>query len=422
MDINTFRALKGRNYRLYFSGQSVSLIGTWMQRTALYWLIYEKTNSTFMLGLAVFAAQFPSFLFSTFGGVVSDRYNRYRVMLFTQIASLVQATLLAAVIIFTQYAVWEIFAFSIMLGIINAFDVPARQSMIHEIIDNKEDLPNAIALNSSMVNLARLIGPAASGIVLEKFGAGFCFALNALSFVAVIASLLLMRLPEFVKHKHTKKVLGEFKEGWTYLKQTPGIGYVILLLGCISLISLPFITLLPVYAKVIFKGHASTFGYLNSFIGLGAIGGAIFLASLREGIDLKKILFGTLLIFGTGLILFSHMSSLPLALLFATMSGFGMMAQTTVSNTIIQTSSSPEMRGRVISYFAMAFFGMQPIGGLLVGTISTYIGAPNTILGQGIATILIAIIFMPFLRKDILRRKDKITLVELEDPTVNTNE
>src|ERR1035437_9088152 len=171
MNISTFKAFRSRNYRLYFSGQSVSLIGTWMQRTAVYWLIYLQTHSTFMLGLAVFAAQFPSFLFSPLGGVVSDRYNRYRVLIATQIASLVQATLLMMLVMFTQYNVWEIFAFSILLGTINAFDVPARQSMVHEIVGNKEDLPNAIALNSSMVNLARLIGPAISGIVLEKLGA-----------------------------------------------------------------------------------------------------------------------------------------------------------------------------------------------------------------------------------------------------------
>ncbi len=418
MNINTFKAFQSRNYRLYFAGQSVSLIGTWMQRTAVYWVVYVQTHSTFMLGLAVFAAQFPSFLFSSLGGVVSDRYNRYKVLVFTQIASLVQATLLAALVIFTHYTVWEIFSLSVVLGIINAFDVPARQSMVHELIDNKEDLPNAIALNSSMVNLARLLGPAISGIVLEKLGAGTCFSINALSFVAVIVSLLFMKFPEFIPKTNKKKVMKELKEGWVYLKHTPGIGFVVLLLACNSLFSLPFNTLLPVFAKVIFKGNASTFGYLNSFIGLGAISGTIFLASLKSGTDLKKILFITLLVFGTGLALFSHTGYLPLALFFATLAGFGMMAQVTISNTIIQTSSTPEMRGRVISYYAMAFFGLQPIGGLLTGIVSQYIGAPNTILIQGIAALLIALVFMPFLRRDLLKKEDKIKLVELEDPTV----
>ncbi len=308
-----------------------------------------------------------------------------------------------------------------LLGTINAFDVPARQSLIHEIVNHKEDLPNAIALNSSMVNLARLIGPAISGIVLEKLGAGICFMINAISFLAVITSLLFMRFPKFIHHPVSKKVMHEFKEGLKYLRRTPSIGFVILLLACISLIVLPFITLLPVYAKVIFKGNASTFGYLNSAIGLGAIGGAIFLASLKSGTDLKRILFINILIFGAALILFSHMTNLPVALFFAMLAGFGMMSQTTISNTIIQTSVSAEMRGRAISYFAMAFFGMQPLGALLIGTVSQYIGAPDTIIAEGISAIIIALIFLPFLRKDILNKKDKITLIELEDPSVKTN-
>jgi len=418
MNIHTFKALSSRNYRLYFSGQCISLIGTWMQRTAVYWLIYAKTHSPFMLGVAVFAAQFPSFLFSPLGGVVSDRYNRYRVMLITQTASLIQAVLLTVLVLFFQYTVWEILSLSILLGIINAFDVPARQSMVNEMIDNKDDLPNAIALNSSMVNLARLIGPAISGIVLEKLGAGTCFLINAFSFTAVIISLLLMNLPKFIPQQHSKKIINEFKEGLKYLRQTPSIGFIILMLACVSLLVLPFITLLPIYAKVIFKGNAATFGYLNSAIGLGAVGGAFFLASIKTGTDLKKILFINLLIFGGGLILFSHMNNLPIALFFAMIAGFGMMSQTTVSNTIIQTSVSKEMRGRVISYYAMAFFGMQPIGGLLIGTVSHYAGAPYTILAEGIAAICIAFIFLPFLRKDILKEKDKIELIELEDSSV----
>ena len=389
-----------------------------MQRTAVYWLIYAQTHSPFMLGVAVFAAQFPSFLFSPLGGVVSDRYNRYRVMLITQTASLIQAVLLTVLVLFFQYTVWEILSLSILLGIINAFDVPARQSMVNEMIDNKDDLPNAIALNSSMVNLARLIGPAISGIVLEKLGAGTCFLINAFSFTAVIISLLLMNLPKFIPQQHSKKIINEFKEGLKYLRQTPSIGFIILMLACVSLLVLPFITLLPIYAKVIFKGNAATFGYLNSAIGLGAVSGAFFLASIKIGTDLKKILFINLLIFGGGLILFSHMNNLPIALFFAMIAGFGMMSQTTVSNTIIQTSVSKEMRGRVISYYAMAFFGMQPIGGLLIGTVSHYAGAPYTILAEGIAAICIAFIFLPFLRKDILKEKDKIELIELEDSSV----
>src|ERR1700733_5331659 len=207
-----FRAFKSRNYRLYFTGQSVSLIGTWMQKTAVSWVIYSLTHSTLMLGVTLFASLFPSFLFSLIGGVVSDRYNRYRVLLTTQIASLIQALLLAVLILLKHYAVWEILTLSVVLGIINAFDVPARQSLVYEMVDDKEDLPNALALNSSMVNLSRIVGPAIAGIVLESLGDGVCFLLNALSFVAVIGSLLMMRLPQYVKKAHKKNVFGELKE------------------------------------------------------------------------------------------------------------------------------------------------------------------------------------------------------------------
>lgn len=393
-----------------------------MQRTAVYWLIYTQTHSTVMLGLAAFATQFPSFLFSPWGGVVSDRYNRYRITIITQIASMIQASLLAILVIFTSYTVWEIFSLSVVLGIINAFDFPARQSMVNEMVDKKEDLPNAIALNSSMGKLAWLIGPAISGIVLEKFGAGTCFLINAFSYVAVITSLLFIKFPPFIPQPHSKKATKEFKEGFVYLKKTPSIGILILMLACVSLFILPFNTLLPVYAKVVFKGNASTFGYLNSFIGLGALCGAILLASLRTGVNLKKFLVVNLLILGAALALFSHLTNLPIALFFIMIAGFSMMSQTTIGNTIIQTVASAQMRGRVLSFFAMAFFGLQPLGALLIGIVSNYIGTPNTILAEGIAAILIAVIFLPFLRKDILKDKNKIKLKELEGQTVNTNQ
>ncbi|MBS1493080.1 MAG: MFS transporter [Bacteroidetes bacterium] len=417
-NLNTFRAFQSRNYRLYFAGQSISLIGTWMQRTAVYWVIFSQTHSTFMLGLTAFATQFPSFALSLWGGVVSDRYNRYKVLLTTQIASLIQAVLLTVLIIVDPSSVWLILVISVVLGIINAFDVPARQSLVYEMIERKQDLPNALALNSSMVNLARLLGPAVAGIVLEKFGESFCFGINAFSFVAVIVSLLMMRLPKYVAKEHPKKISRDLNEGFKYLKQTPSIAIVILMLAFMSLLVLPFTTLLPVYAKVIFAGSASTFGFLNSFIGLGAISGAIYLASQKSGSNLKKILITNTVIFGAGLIIFSHMTNLPLALLFAAITGFGMMSQTTISNTLIQTRVAPEMRGRVLSYFVMAFFGMQPIGALIVGSVSQYIGTPNTILAEGIAALVILFFFLPYLRKDKIRREEEKVL---ENKTVEIN-
>lgn len=411
MNITTFRAFKSRNYRLYFTGQSVSLIGTWMQKTAVSWVIYSLTHSTVMLGLTLFASQFPSFLFSVIGGVVSDRYDRHRVLLITQVASMLQATILAVLILLGHYAVWEILSLSVVLGMINAFDIPARQSLVYEMIDDKKDLPNALALNSSMVNLSRLIGPAIAGFVLEKLGDGFCFALNAVSFVAVICSLLLMKLPKYIKKEHKKNVFGEFREGLVYLKQTPSIALLIVLLGLISFFVLPYTTLLPVYARDIFKGTASTFGIIDSVIGLGAFSCAIFLASLKPGSNLKKILAVNTLIFGTGLVLFSHESNYPLALVFATVAGFGMMSQVTVSNTLIQTTVAPEMRGRVISFYAMAFFGMQPFGGLFVGSLSKWIGTPNTMLAEGIFALLIGLLHFRFLRKERLKKRQDLVPV-----------
>lgn len=420
MKITALTAFKSRNYKLYFSGQSISLIGTWMQRTAVYWLIYDKTGSSLMLGVAVFAVQFPSFLLSIVGGVVSDRYNRYQVLLSTQFASLLQAIALTALVYFERYEVWQILALSVVLGVINAFDVPARQSMVYEMVDNKDHVPNAIALNSSMVHLARLIGPAMSGIVLEKLGASVCFLINAVSFLAVITSLLAMRRKSYKKPERTNNAMTDLKNGFIYLKNTPAIGYIMIMLAIISLLSLPYVTLLPVYAKQIFQGKASTFGYLNSFVGLGAMCGALFLASLKPGADLKRILFYNTIIFGVGLLTFSHITNLLAALPFLVLAGFGMMSQTTISNTIIQMTAAPAMRGRVISYYAMAFFGMQPIGSLLIGSLSHYAGAPNTLLMQGIVTIIIALAFMPFLRPRNLKPAEKMKIEQLEQDSLET--
>lgn len=398
MSISTFSAFKSRNYRLYFSGQSISLVGTWMQKTAVSWVVYSETHSEFMLGLTLFASMFPSFIFSFLGGVVSDRYNRYKVLLITQLASMVQAIMMTLLVFFKDYSVWEIIALSAFLGFINAFDVPARQSLVYEMVDDKSNLPNALALNSSMVNLSRLIGPGIAGLALEKFGQDICFGLNAVSFIAVIGSLLMMKLPKYIDKPHTKNVFGDLKEGFQYIKATPSIAFVLLMLALISLLVLPFSTMIPVYAKDIFKGTASTFGVIDSVIGLGAFCGAIFLASLKPGRNLKKILAANTLIFGAGLVLFSHTTYYPVALVFATISGFGMMSQITISNTLIQTTVAPDMRGRVISFYAMAFFGMQPLGGLLVGAVSERIGTPNTVLIQGIITLVIGFLLFRFLR------------------------
>lgn len=358
-----------------------------------------------MLGVTLFATMFPSFLFSFIGGVVADRFNRYKLLLLTQVVSMIQALMLTALIFFKHYNVWEIIALSVLLGIVNAFDVPARQSLVYDMVNDKKDLPNALALNSSMVNLSRLIGPGIAGIAIEKLGEDICFGLNALSFVAVIISLLCMKLPKYVQKPRTKNIFGELREGFAYIKQTPEIGFILIMLALISLFVLPFNTLIPVYAKDIFHGTASTFGVIDSAIGLGAFAGAIFLASLKPERNRRKVLAINTFVFGTGLVLFSHAAYYPLALVFATVSAFGMMSQVTISNTLIQTTVAPAMRGRVISFYAMAFFGMQPLGGLLIGAVSQHIGVKNTVLAQGIIALMIGILHLRFLRRRRLKEK-----------------
>jgi len=371
-----------------------------MQRTAVSWVIYSLTHSAFMLGLAVFAQQFPSFLLSLPGGVVSDRYSRHKILLVTQTASMVQAILLAALILTNHYVIWEILTLSVVLGIINAFDVPARQPMVHDMVNDKEDIANALALNSAMVNIARLVGPALSGIILQAFGAGICFSLNALSFVAVITSLLFMKMPKFNPPTAKKKVLIELAEGFNYLKQTPAIGVIILLLTALSLLILPYDTIVPVFAKVIFKGNAATYGYISSFMGLGAIMGSLLFASMKKGTNLRVILLGSIAILGVGLILFSRISNFPFAMPFAVLIGFGSLLPMTACITAVQVEAAPHMRGRVMSYVAMAFFGTLPLGSLLIGTISQKITAPLTMLCQGIMALMIAAIFSKALRID----------------------
>jgi len=411
---STFRAFRNRNYALFFMGQSVSQIGTWMQRTAISWVVYSMTHSTFMLGLTIFASQFPSFLLSLYGGIISDRYNRYKILLVTQTASMIQAVLLAILTLTNSYTVWQILILGIVLGVINAFDVPARQPLIHEMVNDKSELSNAVALNSSMVNLAKLIGPALAGITLQKFGAGICFLLNAVSFIAVLASLLLMKFPEFKPPAVKKKITTELTEGFQYLKHNPHISIILLLLTTVSLLVMPYDTLIPVFAKVIFNGDAATFGYISSFIGLGAITGTLFLASLKSDKNLKLVLLANTAILGVGLICFSHTVYFSVAMAFAVLAGFGSMAQNTICITIIQIESAPTMRGRVISYVAMAVFGMLPLGSLLIGAISQQLGAPNTMLCQGILALIIAAVFYNFLKNDTFTKKDKELLEEAE--------
>ena len=398
-DISVFRAFRSVNFTLYFFGRGVSQFGTWMQRTAVLWVVYSITHSAFILGVTVMAEQFPSFLLSILGGVAADRYDRYKIIKICQVASMLQSVLLAALVYTGHEPIWAILVLSVLLGVINAFDVPARQSMIHEVVSDEADLPNALSLTTATANLAQLLGPAISGIILNSFGAAVCFLLNAASFGAVIISILLMKLPVYQPKKSKKNVIAEFGEGFSYLKNNPNIGIMVIMLAIISLLVLPYNTVMPVFAKVIFKGNATTFGYINSCIGVGAVTGTIFLASRKPGTRLKRMLFISTIITGIGLICFSQIKIFPVAMFFLALTGLGSMAQYTISNITAQSESAPQMRGRVVGILLMAIFGMLPLGSLLVGAVSEHIGAPATVLGQGIIAIVIALLFAKFLNK-----------------------
>lgn len=392
-----FRAFRSSNYTLYFVGRAVSQFGTWMQRTAVLWVVYSITKSTFMTGVAVFAEQFPSFLFSIFGGVAADRYDRYKVIKITQIASMIQSVMLAA-LMFTGHApVWAILVLSVILGIINAFDVPARQALVHDVVADPADLPNALSLTTATAGLAQLGGATLSGIVISAFGSAVCFLINAASFGGVLVSLLLMKLPVHARKKSEKKVMAEFAEGFAYLKQKPDIGVIILIVAVISFLVLPYSTVLPEFAKVIYKGNAKTFGYLTGFVSVGAIVGTIYLASRKPGAHLKRILFLSTIIMGIGLIFFSQLKNFPVAMFFAALIGFGGMAQFTVCNIYVQSHSSSQMRGRVIGIMLMAIFGMLPIGSVIIGFVALHTGAPVTVLGEGVIALVVALLFAKFL-------------------------
>lgn len=398
-ELSVFRAFRSRNYLLYFIGRAVSQFGTWMQRTAVIWLVYSITHSAFLIGVTIFAETFPSFLFSFAGGVAADRYDRYKIIRITQVTSMIQAILLALLVYTGHTVVWEILVLSVILGIINAFDIPARQSLIHVVVADPSDLPNAVSLTTATASLAQLVGPALSGIVLSAWGASVCFLLNAASFGGVIVSLVLMTLPPLQPKKSGKTLLGEFSEGLAYVRETPAIGQIILMLAITSLLVAPYNTVLPVFAKVIFKGGASTFGYITSFIGAGAVLGTIFIASRKPDTPLKRILFLSTILMGVGLICFALIKNFPGAMVFAILIGFGGMMQYTVSNILVQSDSESHMRGRAIGILLMAIFGMLPLGSLLVGGLSQRIGAPATVIGEGVLSILVALGFAKLLTK-----------------------
>jgi MFS family permease len=396
-----FRALNHRNYRLFFGGQSISLIGTWMQQIAVNWLTFRLTHSAFLLGVVGFTSRIPTFLFASLAGVLVDRWNRHRILVVTQILSMMQALILALLVLTGKIAVWHIISLSISLGFVNAFDAPVRQAFVVDMIEKKEDLGNAIALNSSMVNGARLVGPSIAGVLIATVGEGICFLLNGLSFLAVIASLLVMKIRSKKRETQDTRVWQGLKEGFTYAFGFEPIRSLLLLLGLVSLMGMPYTVLMPIFADKILHGGPQTLGFLLGASGVGALAGAIYLASRKSVLGLGRIIVIASSLFGIGLIAFSLSRLLWVSLLLMIMIGFGMMVQMTSSNTVLQTIVEEDKRGRVMSFYTMAFMGTVPFGSLLAGSLASKIGAPGTVIIGGVACILGSILFaikLPSLR------------------------
>lgn len=399
------RSLSHKNYRLFFSGQSISLIGTWMTRIATSWLVYRLSGSAFLLGVVGFAGQIPSFVLAPFAGVLVDRWNRHRLLVITQVLALLQSLAMAILALTGLIKIWQVILLSIFQGLINAFDMPARQAFVIEMVERRSDLANAIALNSSMVNAARLLGPSLGGVVIAAVGEGWCFMIDAISYLAVIASLLAMKItPRMLKPSERANIFQQLREGWTYAANFAPIRNILVLLALVSLVGMPYTVLMPVFANDVLHGGPNTLGLLMAASGVGALIGALFLAARKSVLGLGKFIPSTAAVFGLGLIAFSFTRVLWLSLSLMVVTGLGFMIQMATSNTVLQTIVEEDKRGRVMSFYTMAFMGTAPFGSLLAGSVAERIGAPHTLLLGGIGCILGALWFaqsLPALRREV---------------------
>ena len=385
--------MRHRNFRLFFFGQSISLIGTWMTRVATSWLVYRLTNSALLLGTVSFAGQIPSFLLAPLAGVIVDRCDRRKVLVWTQALAMVQSLLLAALTLSRHINIREVLILSMTQGIINAFDMPARQSFMVRMVDGREDLSNAIAINSSMVNLGRLIGPALAGVMIAATSEGWCFLADGISYTAVIASLLMMRVAHTVEASAHTPMRTQLREGWEYVAGSAPIRTMLLLFALLSLMGWPFMVLMPVFAADVLKGGPHTLGFLSGAVGVGSLLCALSMAMRRSVRGLPPMLVIGAAVFGVGLIGFGFSTSLWLSLAIMLVTGFGMMQGLTASNTLLQTLTTEKMRGRVMSYYTMAFVGMAPFGSLLAGAVAHLLGAQRTVIFSGVACLLGALWF-----------------------------
>jgi len=381
------RALRHRNYRLFFGGQSVSLIGTWITRIATSWLVYRLTGSALLLGVVGFCGQIPTLLLSPFAGVIVDRHDRHKILLITQVLSMLQSLALALLALPGIITVRDVLILQVIQGIINAFDTPSRQSFIVDMIEDRADLPNAIALNSSMVNGSRIIGPSIGGVIIAAVGEGWCFMIDAVSYIAVIASLLAMSVEKNPRAHTGTRVVEEFRAGLSYVSRSSPMRTALTLLALVSTMGMPYTVLMPAIASEQLHGGPHTLGFLMTATGLGALVGALYLASRRSVLGLGRAMAIATLAFGAGLVAFSLSHVLWLSLLLLPIVGGGMMVETASTNTILQTIVEERMRGRVMSFYAMAFLGTAPLGSLLAGLAAARIGAPMTILLGGVACL-----------------------------------
>jgi MFS family permease len=413
---HVWRALRHRNFRLFFGGQTISLIGTWMTRIATSWLVYRLTGSALLLGTVSFAGQIPTFLVAPFAGVWVDRLDRRQVLVWTQTLSMIQSLLLAALTFSGHITIELILFLSVMQGVVNAFDMPARQAFMMEMVGDRADLGNAIAINSSMVNVARLIGPSLAGMLIAATSEGWCFLIDGISYIAVIASLLMMQLSATAGQRKATSMLTELKEGWSYVAGFLPIRTILMLFAVISLMGMPFVVLMPIFAVKVLNGGPHTLGFLMGAMGVGALVSAISLAARRNVRGLIRMIPVAAAVFGVGLIGFGLSHVFWLSMLMALVAGMGMMQGMAASNTVIQTLVSEDKRGRVMSYYTMAFMGMAPFGSLLAGTLAHAIppmpiwfvggtplsGAQWTVLLNGVVVMLGAAWFMT--RLPALRR------------------
>jgi MFS family permease len=401
---HAWRALRHRNFRLFFGGQSISLIGTWMTRIATAWLVYRLTKSSLLLGLVSFTGQIPTFLLAPFAGVLVDRLDRRQVLLWTQTAAMVQSFALAVLTLTHRINIAEILALSAFQGVINAFDMPGRQAFMVQMVEDRNDLSNAIAINSSMVNIARLIGPSIAGLIIAASSEGWCFLIDGISYIAVIISLLLMRVKAAQMKRVAASMVVQLREGWDYVSTFTPIRTILLLFALVSLMGMPYMVLMPVFAAQVLHGGAHTLGFLMGAAGVGAVVSALSLVVRKSVRGLTKMIPLAAAIFGTSLVLFGFSRLVWLSLVLMLFTGFGMMQGLTASNTIIQTLVPEDKRGRVMSYYTAAFVGMAPWGSLLAGSLAHWIGAPRTVMFTGSCCIAGAAWFwtrLPSIRKEM---------------------